>query len=73
MDISALLSDLRKIDPQVRVSVKAKRDEGAELVIPVLRRTIKYDATGHKVSDTITNLINNTDLGELEKRGRPGS
>jgi len=27
-----------------------------------LRRTIKYDATGHRVSDTITNLINNTDL-----------
>ena len=68
-DISALMSDLRKIDPKVRVSVKVKRDVGAELVIPILRRTIKYDATGRKVSDTITNLINNTDLEEIEKRG----
>jgi len=62
MDISALMSDLRKIDPKMRVSVKVKRDVGAELVIPILRRTIKYDATGRKVSDTITNLINKTDL-----------
>jgi len=69
MDISALMSDLRKIDPKVRVSVKVKRDMGAELVIPILRRTIKYDA-GRKVSDTITNLINNTDLEEIAKRGR---
>jgi len=73
MDISALMSDLRKIDPKVRVSVKVKRDVGAELVIPVLRRTIKYDATGRKVSDTITNLINKTDLEEIEKRGRARS
>ncbi|GAI90583.1 unnamed protein product, partial [marine sediment metagenome] len=35
MDISALMSDLRKIDPKIRVSVKVKRDVGAELVIPV--------------------------------------
>jgi hypothetical protein len=69
MDISALMSDLRKIDPQIRVSVKVKRDAGAELVIPVLRRTIKYDATGRKVSDTVTKLINNTDLEEIGKRG----
>lgn len=69
MDIPALISDLRKIDPKVRVSVKVKRDVGAELVIPILRRTIKYDATGRKVSDTVTNLINNTDLEEIEKRG----
>jgi len=69
MDISVLMSDLRKIDPKVRVSVKVKRDVGAELVIPVLRRTIKYDSTGRKVSDTITNLINSTDLQEIEKRG----
>ena len=69
MDISALMSDLRKIDPKVRVSVKVKRDVGAELVIPVLRRTIKYDAAGRKVSDTITNLINNTDFQEIAKRG----
>jgi len=67
MDISALMSDLRKIDPKIRVSAKVKRDVGAELVIPVLRRTIKYDATGRKVSDTITNLINKTDL---EAKGR---
>ncbi|GAJ10713.1 unnamed protein product [marine sediment metagenome] len=67
MDISALLSDLRKIDPEVRVSVK--RDAEAELVIPILRRTIKYDATGCKVSDTITKLINKTDLEEIAKRG----
>jgi len=70
MDISALMSDLRKIDPKIRVSVKVKRDEGAELVIPVLRRTIKYDATGRKVADTVTNLINKTDLEEIAKRGR---
>ncbi len=69
MDISALTSDLRKIDPKVRVSVEAKRDVGADLVIPILRRTIKYDATGRKVSDTVTNLIKNTDLEEIEKRG----
>ena len=68
-DISALISDLRRIDPKVWVSVKVKRGVGAELVIPILRRTIKYDATGRKVSDTITNLINNTDLEEIEKRG----
>jgi len=70
MDISALTSDLRKIDPKVRVSVKVKRDVEADLVIPVLRRTIKYDATGRKVSDTVTNLINKTDLEEIAKRGR---
>ncbi len=69
MDISALMSDLRKIDPKVWVSVKAKRDVEAELVIPILRRTIKYDATGRKVSDTVTNLINKTDLEEIAKRG----
>lgn len=69
MDISALMSDLRKIDPKVRVSVNVKRDVGAELVIPILRRTIKYDATGRKVSDTVTNPINNTDFQEIEKRG----
>lgn len=69
MDISALLSDLWKIDPKIRVSVKVKRDVGAELVIPILRRTVKYDATGRRVSDTITNLINNTDLEEIAKRG----
>jgi CRISPR/Cas system Type II protein with McrA/HNH and RuvC-like nuclease domain len=69
MDISALMKDLKQIDPKVRVSVKAKRDVEADLVIPVLRRTIKYDAAGRKVSDTITNLINNTDLEEIEKRG----
>ncbi len=69
MDIPALMSDLRKIDPKVRVSVKVKRDVEADLVIPILRRTIKYDATGHKVSDTVTNLIKNTDLEEIEKRG----
>lgn len=70
MDISALMKDLKQIDPKMRVSVKVKRDVEAELVIPVLRRTIKYDATGRKVSDTITNLINNTDLQEIEKHGR---
>ena len=69
MDISALMSDLRKIDPKIRVSVKVKRDVGAELVIPVLRRTIKYDATGRKVSDTVTKLINKTDLEKIEKHG----
>ena len=57
MDITALMRDLRKIDPKVRVSVNVKRDVGAELTIPILRRTIKYDATGRKVSDTITKLI----------------
>ena len=60
MDISALMRDLRKIDPQVRVSVDIKRGQGAELSIPILRRTIKYDATGRKVSDTITNLVTKT-------------
>jgi len=64
MDISALLSDLRRIDRKIRVSVKVRRDVGAELVIPILRRTIKYDATGRKVSDTVTNLINNTRKNE---------
>lgn len=59
MDISALMRDLRKIGPEVRVKVNIKRDEGAELTIPILRRTIKYDSTGRKTSDTITNLINN--------------
>lgn len=73
MDISVLMSDLRKIDPKVRVSVKVKRDVGAELVIPILRRTIKYDATGRKVSDTVTKLINKTDLEEIAKRGRERS
>jgi len=73
MDISALMSDLRKIDPKVRVSVKVKRDVGAELVIPILRRTIKYDAAGRKVSDTVTKLINKTDLEEIAKRGRERS
>ena len=57
MDITALMRDLRKIGPEVRVSVNIKRDVGAELTIPILRRTIKYDATGRKVSDTITKLI----------------
>lgn len=57
MNLSALIKDLKQIDPKIRVSVKVKRDVGAELVIPVLRRTIKYDATGEKISDTITNLI----------------
>jgi len=61
MDLTALLRDLKGIDPKVRVSVKVKRDVGAELVIPVLRRTIKYDAAGRKVSDTITNLITGTE------------
>ena len=61
MDISALVSDLKQIDPKIRVSVKVKRDVGAELVIPLLRRTIKYDATGRKVSDTVTNLITGTE------------
>jgi len=42
------MSDLRKIDPKVWVSVNVKRDVGAELVIPILRRTIKYDATGYQ-------------------------
>jgi hypothetical protein len=60
MDISALMRDLRKIGPQVRVSVNIKRGQGAELIIPILRRTIKYDATGRKVSDTITNLVTKT-------------
>ena len=69
MDISALMSDLRKIDPKVRVSVKVKRDVVAELVIPILSRTIKYDATGRKVSDTVTKLINNTDVEEIGKHG----
>jgi len=69
MDISALMKDLKQIDPKVRVSVKVKPDVGAELVIPVLRRTIKYDATGHKVSDTVTKLINNTDVEEIAKHG----
>ena len=73
MDISALMSDLSKIDPKIRVSVKVNRDVGAELVIPILRRTIKYDAAGRKVSDTVTNLINNTDLEEIAKRGRERS
>jgi len=68
MDISALMSDLRKIDPKIRVSVNVKRDVGAELVIPILSRTIKYDATGRKVSDTVTNLINNMDLEEMAKQ-----
>ena len=58
MDISALISDLRKIGPEVRVSVNIKRDEGADLTIPILRRIIKYDAAGRKISDTITNLVN---------------
>lgn len=58
MDIEALMKDLRKIDPQVHVKVNIKRDEGAELTIPILRRTIKYDATGRKMSDTIINLVN---------------
>jgi len=57
MDIAALMRDLRKIGPEVRVSVKVTKSQGAELIIPILRRTIKYDATGHKVSDTITNLV----------------
>jgi len=61
MDLTALLRDLKGIDPKVRVSVKVKRDVGAELVIPVLRRTIKYDAAGRKVSDTVTNLITGTE------------
>jgi hypothetical protein len=52
------MKDLRKIDPQVHVKVNIKRDEGAELTIPILRRTIKYDATGRKMSDTIINLVN---------------
>jgi len=73
MDISALLSDLRRIDRKIRVSVKVRRDVGAELVIPILRRTIKYDATGRKVSDTVTKLINKTDLEEIAKRGRERS
>ncbi|GAI74175.1 unnamed protein product [marine sediment metagenome] len=64
MDISALMRDLRKIGPQVRVSVNIKRDQGAELIIPILRRTIKYDATGHKVSDTITNLVTKTEINQ---------
>lgn len=70
MDISALMSDLKKIDPKIRVSMEVKRDVGAELVIPVLRRTIKYDATGSKVSDTVTTLINKTDLEKIAKHGR---
>jgi len=57
MNLLALIKDLKQIDPKIRVSVKVKRDVGAELVIPVLRRTIKYDATGKKISDTVTNLI----------------
>ncbi|MBA7592896.1 hypothetical protein ES708_35098 [subsurface metagenome] len=61
MDISALMRDLRKIGPQVRVSVNIKGGQGAELTIPILRRTIKYDATGRKVSDTITNLVTKTE------------
>jgi len=73
MDLSALMKDLKQIDPKVRVSVKVKRDVGAKLVIPILRRTIKYDATGRKVSDTITNLINKTDLEEIAKRGEARS
>ena len=73
MDISALMSDLRKIDPKVWVSVNVKRNVGAELVIPILRRTIKYDAAGRKVSDTVTKLINKTDLEEIAKRGRERS
>ena len=73
MDISALMSDLRKIDPKVWVSVNVKRNVGAELVIPILSRTIKYDAAGRKVSDTVTKLINKTDLEEIAKRGRERS
>ncbi len=61
MDLPALMKDLKQIDPKMRVSVKVKRDVGAELVIPILRRTIKYDATGRKISDTITNLINKSE------------
>ncbi|MCK4649508.1 hypothetical protein KAT51_08285 [bacterium] len=57
MNLSALMRDLRKIDPKIRVSVTTKESEGAELVIPILRRTIKYDASGRKISDTIANLI----------------
>ncbi len=60
MDIAALMRNLRKIDPKVRVSVNIKRGQGAKLIIPILRRTIKYDATGRKISDTITNLITKT-------------
>lgn len=57
MDISALIKDLKKIGPEVRVKVTVQRDKGAELVIPILRRTIKYDAAGKKVFDTTTKLI----------------
>ena len=61
------MRDLRKIGLEVRVTVNIKRDEGAELTIPILRRTIKYDADGHKVSDTITNLVNQLREGHDEK------
>jgi hypothetical protein len=64
MDIAALIRDLKKIDPKVRVSVNIKKGKGAELTLPILRRTIKYDATGRKVSDTITNLVTKTEINQ---------
>lgn len=57
MDISKLRADLKKIAPKVRVSVTVQEGRGAELVIPILSRTIKYDAAGKKVSDTTINLL----------------
>lgn len=57
MDLSALMKDLREIDPSVRVSVKIKRGEEASLSIPILSRTIKYDANGKKISDITINRL----------------
>lgn len=64
MDLSELMADLRKIAPAVRVSVTVKVDRGAELVIPILSRTIKYDAAGKKVSDTTINLLSKEEHGD---------
>ncbi len=57
MDLSALMEDLRKIGPEIRVSVKVQRDKGASLSIPILSRTIKYDENGKKISDVTVNRL----------------
>ena len=67
MDLSALMKDLRKIDPDVRVSLKVKRDEGASLSIPILSRIIKYDADGKKISDITVNRLTGKEISKHSK------
>ena len=64
MDLSALMKDLKKIDPNVRVSVRVQRGEGASLSIPILSRTIKYDANGKKISDITVNRLTGKEISE---------